>query len=52
MTETMFEKMAEERALQEAQERAKELGITLQEYLSLKILQKLDDLTVRAYVED
>lgn len=31
-------------------EHAEELGITLQEYLSLKILEKLDDLSVRAYV--
>lgn len=47
-----YEKIIEESLLKRYQKRAEELGISLQEYLSLKILLKLDDLSVRAYIEE
>ena len=49
---TKNEKWLEESTLQRYQERAEELGITLQEYLSFKILEHLDDLRATVYVED
>lgn len=48
----MNERNLEKILLDEARQRAEELGITLQEYLQLKILLKLDNLSVTTYVYD
>ena len=48
----MVERITEKALLDNYRQRAEELGITLQEYLQLKILMKLDDLTVTTYIYD
>ena len=48
----MAERITEKVLLDDYRQRAEELGITLQEYLQLKILMKLDDLTITTYIYD
>ena len=45
-------KATEEMILNEAKERAEEMGISLTEYLLISLLVKLDDLSVTTYSGD
>jgi len=45
----MIEEFIEEITIKEMKERAEELGISLQEYMLLKLLDKLDNLSVITY---
>lgn len=45
-------KATEEMILNEAKERAEELGISLTEYLLIRVILKLDDLSVTTYSGD
>lgn len=48
MNQNFFEEME----LQQLRDRAEELGISLQEYMLLRLLMKLDDLKVTAHVAE
>lgn len=48
----MIPNFLEEMELQQLRERAEELGISLQEYMLLRLLMKLDDLKVTAHVAE